>query len=748
MYAQHSSSITGPARFRLSKLAAAILCAQCAAPTAQALPTGGQVTAGEARIALTNDPTTMQITQFTDHAVIDWKTFDIGGKESVNVLQAKPDYVLLNRVNGGSVSTILGKLSADGRVFLINPSGVVFGPNAQVNVGGLVASTANIANKDFMAGQYNFAQAGAAGARIVNQGRITAASGGLVALVAPGVENAGVIQANFGKVTLASGNVFTLDMFGDRLVSRAVDDRVAEKLVDSNGQPVKALINQIGELRADGGEVVLISAGAAKGIVDNVINMSGIITARSLSELPGVIVLRGAGGAVEVSGELNAAAPAAANADGVAIAGGTVKILGDEVHLANTALVDVNGSAGGGQVLIGADRIRDTRSDRALNTTLDKGARVLANGGDQGNGGSVRVWADDTIDFKGSIAARGGDQRGDGDFVELAAGKTLRFDGSVDVSAPNGKPGTLVKSPEPVTVPVTSPGTTPPTPPGHAPTAAPGTPVGTTGTTGTTGTADPSRASQPAGQTVTPAVVLRANDAVLARLNSTVGQSVDNVLVQARSVAPTLEVMHVELAAGFELDDGALFIPDYQLVPRRDGLHELHIPNPFALGRYSDMQLGGNMMMMGGMGSFGNGGTQLFSFSSNAMTGGAGGVSGGGAGGAGMGGGGMASAPGRLPQNAQTTAESIAGDILSDGPVALTSAADSAPSSAPLALAGLDSKLVASGSRKPRGAADGAGDAHKLKAAAHGGSPPSSGDGKGAMVQAEQQQSEYMPQLL
>jgi len=158
------------------------------------------------------------------------------------------------------------------------------------------------------------------------------------------------------------------------------------------------------------------------------------------------------------------------------------------------------------------------------------------------------------------------------------------------------------------------------------------------------------------------------------------------------------------------------------------------------------MQLGGNMMMMGGMGSFGNGGTQLFSFSSNAMTGGAGGVSGGGAGGAGMGGGGMASAPGRLPQNAQTTAESIAGDILSDGPVALTSAADAAPSSAPLALAGLDSKLVASGSRKPSGAADGAGDAHKIKAAAHGGSQPCSGDGKGAMVQAEQQLSEFMPQ--
>src|SRR3569623_2071658 len=225
MYAQHSSSITGPARFRLSKLAAAILCAQCAAPTAQALPTGGQVTAGEARIALTNDPTTMQITQFTDHAVIDWKTFDIGGKESVNVLQAKPDYVLLNRVNGGSVSTILGKLSADGRVCL-------------------VASTAINAYKDFMAAQYNFAQAGAAVARIVNQGRITAASGGLVALVAPGVENAGVIQADFGKVTLASGNVFTLDMFGDRLVCLAVDDRVAEKLVDSAGQPVKSLVNQ------------------------------------------------------------------------------------------------------------------------------------------------------------------------------------------------------------------------------------------------------------------------------------------------------------------------------------------------------------------------------------------------------------------------------------------------------------------------------------------------------------------------
>src|SRR3569833_2523820 len=152
--------------------------AQLRVPAAQALPQGGQVPSGEARIAQTTDRGTLNITQFTARAVIDWKGFDIELKETVNFPQAKPDYVILNRVNGGCASSILGKLSADGRVFLIKPNGIVFGPHSQVNVAGLLATTANITNKDIMAGQLTIAEPGTATARNVNRGQITAPNSG------------------------------------------------------------------------------------------------------------------------------------------------------------------------------------------------------------------------------------------------------------------------------------------------------------------------------------------------------------------------------------------------------------------------------------------------------------------------------------------------------------------------------------------------------------------------------------------
>lgn len=809
---ERSANKTGPRVFRLSGLASAIFGMQFLAPAAQALPQGGQVTGGEARITPARDGVTLNVTQFTDRAVIDWKTFDIGDKETVNFAQPKPESVMLNRVNGGSVSSLLGKLSADGRILLLNPSGIVFGPNSQVNVAGLVATTANVSNKDFMAGQMNFAEPGRAGARIVNQGHITAASGGLVALVAPGVENAGVIEAQLGKVTLASGNVFTLDMFGDRLVSLAVDDRIAEKLVDANGKPVTTLIEQSGRVQADGGEVVLLTVGAAKDIVDQVINMSGVVTARSLSQRPGVIVLHGQSGEVRVDGELDvSAADTALSANNVPIAGGTVKVLGERPHITQNAQIDASGN-GGGQILIGADLVENDRVDRAAFTTIDKGARLVANGGEQGNGGDVRVWADDTVAYAGSIAARGGNKRGDGGYVELAAGRILQFDGTVDVSAPNGKPGTLVRIPEPqapadprgepgsvgtststtpapgtptdVPPTTTAPNAPPDAPPAttvsNTPTPAPtGAPAGDgpvagaggEGKAGTGGTEAEAPTAAPANETPTPSTAMRRSEA--GRVNTAVIQSVDTVLMQPRSaVAVPLDMIRVEFASGLELDDGELFVPDYRLVPRPGGLLELHLPNPFLFGLYPDMQLG-NRVMLGSM-QFGSGGTPLmFSYSSGSGGGfgGGGGASGaaaggggagagaiGGAGAGGIGGaggagtGGMASAPGRLPQNAQTAEEALAGDIPSDGPVELASSAGggvASGSNEPQVLASLTGERNPDAGVPPAGtkgsAAGEKSDARK-SATVRVVSPLCTGDGRSAGAQAEHQLSEFTPQ--
>ena len=121
---------------------------------AMALPQGGQVAAGAADIAASQAE--MAIHQATQNAVINWNSFNIGAGERVNIYQPNAQAALLNRVLGGNPSEIFGTLSANGRVFLVNPAGVLFAPGAQVDAGSILASTMNITNADFMAGKYAF----------------------------------------------------------------------------------------------------------------------------------------------------------------------------------------------------------------------------------------------------------------------------------------------------------------------------------------------------------------------------------------------------------------------------------------------------------------------------------------------------------------------------------------------------------------------------------------------------------------
>lgn len=181
-------------------IAAAI--ATIVAPVAEANPLGSSVAAGSATV--TGEGTaSVTVNQSTDKAIVNWNTFDIGVGEATRFVQPGADSVTLNRVTGGlGTSTIDGALSANGNIFLINPDGILFGSESVVDVGGLVATTGDIADDDFMAGRYVFGSPGAADASVVNAGTITAASGGFAALVAPGVRNSGTISARLGQVGL------------------------------------------------------------------------------------------------------------------------------------------------------------------------------------------------------------------------------------------------------------------------------------------------------------------------------------------------------------------------------------------------------------------------------------------------------------------------------------------------------------------------------------------------------------------
>jgi trimeric autotransporter adhesin len=327
---------------------------------ALANPLNGQVAAGSATIQ-GQGTATVTVTQSSQSTIINWGTFNIGHGELTQFIQPNANAVALNRVTGGlGPSQIYGTIKANGKIFLVNPDGILFGMGSRVDTAGFLATTNNIRDADFMAGHYQFNIPGRLDASIVNLGHITATNGGFAALVAPGVRNNGVISANLGHVALASGNGFTLDFYGDKLITLQVGDQIANQVIDvATGQPLSTLVKNEGKLRANGGTVSL-TAVAARRVVDSVINNTGVIEANSVGTRNGMIVLGAATAAtkpadtptqnVVVSGTLSVRG----RKDGEK--GGRVVIRGEQVTLRH-AKIRGAGTAGGGTARIRGDNI-------------------------------------------------------------------------------------------------------------------------------------------------------------------------------------------------------------------------------------------------------------------------------------------------------------------------------------------------------------------------------------------------------
>ena len=241
---------------------------------ALAAPTGGVVTSGTAAINQSGNIT--NINQSTNKASINWQTFSIKPAETVNFNQPSIYAITLNRVIGNESSVIQGALNAKGRVFLINSNGVLFTKGSSVNTAGFLASTLNITDADFNAGNYVFNANGSLGS-VVNQGTITANNGGYVALLGNTVSNQGVIAATKGTVALASGDKITLNFNGDSLLNVTIDEGTLNALVE-NKQAIYA----------DGGTVIL-TAKAADDLLSAQVNNSGLIQARTIDDLKGNI---------------------------------------------------------------------------------------------------------------------------------------------------------------------------------------------------------------------------------------------------------------------------------------------------------------------------------------------------------------------------------------------------------------------------------------------------------------------------
>ena len=394
------------------KLLCAVVSA-CFATQPFANPVGPSVVAGQASFASAGKSLTVSN---SPNAIINWQGFSIGAGEITRFQQQSAASAVLNRVVGQDPSAILGTLSSNGKVYLINPNGILFGQGSRVDVAGLVASTLNLSNNDFLAGRLNF-ESGAVANSILNQGEIVSASGGRILLIAPDVQNHGLISSPQGEVVLAAGKSVQLV---------EADLPMLKVEVQAGGEALN-----VGKIVAEGGKI---------GVYAGLINQRGVVRADSASvDASGKVVFRSSDTTLLEAGSVTSASGAK---------GGEVQVLGNKVGLLGDAKVDASGEAGGGTVLIGGDlQGKNPEVPNAFRTYFGPDATIKADAITSGDGGKVIVWSDDATRAYGTISARGGAQSGNGGFVEVSSKNWLDFAASVNTSAAKGASGALLLDP-------------------------------------------------------------------------------------------------------------------------------------------------------------------------------------------------------------------------------------------------------------------------------------------------------------
>jgi filamentous hemagglutinin family protein len=403
-------------RLRFKPIAITLAC--CFSLNAQANPIGAQVANGTASfnqsgnlLTITNSPS----------AIINWQSFSIGSGETTRFIQQSASSSVLNRVVGADPSALLGTLTSNGRVFLINPAGILVGQGANINVPGFVASTLNLSDSNFLAGKLNFDATPNAGA-IQNNGTITTPEGGSVYLIAPQVTNNGIITTPKGETILAAGNTVQL-----------MDTGTPGVTVQITGSGNTA--TNLGQIIADSGRI---------GMVGALVNNSGTISANSLVSQGGKVFLI-ATQDTYVAGQ--------GRIEATGTTGGSIEVLGNRVAVTDNASLDASGTNGGGTILIGGDAHgANPLIQNAQDTFVGSNATINADATQNGNGGKVVVWADGLTQFNGTISAQGGAQSGNGGWVETSGKQTLGFAGLVNTTAAHGVTGTLLLDPTDITI--------------------------------------------------------------------------------------------------------------------------------------------------------------------------------------------------------------------------------------------------------------------------------------------------------
>ena len=401
-------------------------------------PQGAQVVHGNASFNQIN-ANTLQITN-SRNAIINWQQFGIAAGNTTRFIQPDHRSAVLNRVIGSNPSSILGNLSSNGRVFLINQHGLMVGQGAQINTAGFFGSTLNITNENFLKGNLQFEGGGLGG--IDNKGVIQAGQDGNVVLIAPNIENSGSIEVENGNVILAAGDSVTISSLADSAIEFEV-------------QSAQNQIKNLGNIEARNG---------AAGLFAGSLEHSGSISATGLVQDADGVIRLVAKQKVSVSGQLHADGESGGNiqlkstqgdvifsgqasAVGSGKGGGNIEILGNRVALAGEARLDVSGETSGGNVWVGGDYQGKGDLQLSETTLVGSNVNIVANAATDGDGGDVIVWAEDYTLFNGNVSATGGSDSGNGGFVEISGKQVLNISGFVDASASNGSAGTVLFDP-------------------------------------------------------------------------------------------------------------------------------------------------------------------------------------------------------------------------------------------------------------------------------------------------------------
>ena len=398
----------------------ALLVSCCTSGPARANPAGAQVVSGQ--VSISNSGNALTVTN-SPGSIINWQSFSINPGELTRFLQQSANSSVLNRIVGQDPSQILGALQSNGKVYLINPNGILFGANSRVNVGGLVASTLDISNSDFSAGKLNFNSAAQAGA-VTNQGNITTPAGGQIYLIAPQVQNNGILNSPQGEVLLAAGH--------------------SVQLVDGGDPNMQVVISAPTDQALNLGQVVV--QGGKIGIYGALVNQLGIVSADSaVLGANGEIVFK-ASQTTTLSGNSQTTATGSGS-------GGSIYLLGNQVGLTDNAQVDASGQTGGGTVLVGGDyHGANPAIQNATSTYVGADTSIKADAIQNGNGGKVIVWSEDATRAYGSISAQAGALGGNGGSIETS-GHYLDVSGiTINAGAPKGSPGTWLLDPYNITI--------------------------------------------------------------------------------------------------------------------------------------------------------------------------------------------------------------------------------------------------------------------------------------------------------